>query len=203
MSWKIRHQGSPRTVEGLTAQQVLNGMAEGGWEPTDEVMGPNDSAWVPLELHPLFAEAAENIEPPPPRHYDDETHLDMNALIDVCLVLLIFFILTASYTALQSRLDSPDLDPNKLKEAKITEKEVEQTTVKVGVTLEDGKPVYRVEDRVTEEKNLASEISRYAGKKGVTILFLEVDPRVPHGVTVGIQDKAAGIGIKKVIRPFS
>ena len=111
MTWKVRHQGSPRPVEGLTPQQVAEGLNEGLWETTDEVMGPNDTSWVPLENHPQFAEIAAEIEPPPPHTYDDETHLDFTALIDVTLVLLIFYILTASYAALASRLDSPDLQP--------------------------------------------------------------------------------------------
>src|SRR5262245_36557998 len=96
MSWKIRHEGSPRHLDGLTLAQVAEGMRDGQWGPTDEVMGPHDTAWVAIEAHPDLAELAASLEAPAPAH-PDETHLDMNALIDVCLVLLIFFMLTTSY----------------------------------------------------------------------------------------------------------
>src|SRR5713101_5012228 len=114
MSWKIRHEGSPRALEGLTLTQVVEGLQDGLWEVTDEVMGPQDEQWVAIESHPQLAEVALDLEPPP-RHQEDETRLDMNPLIDVALVLLIFFILTTSYAALQKVLDMPGMSDTKLK----------------------------------------------------------------------------------------
>ena len=46
MSWKIRHEGSPRSIEGLSLQAVVDGLQDGLWEPTDEVMGPQDPQWT-------------------------------------------------------------------------------------------------------------------------------------------------------------
>ena len=48
MSWKIRHEGSPDAVEGLSLAEVVEGLQDGRWEPTDEVMGPEDAEWVPI-----------------------------------------------------------------------------------------------------------------------------------------------------------
>jgi hypothetical protein len=109
MSWKVRHQGSPESTGDLTLAQVTEGLLDGHWEPTDEVQGPQDATWVPLEVHPQFAEVAAELEPPPPRVYDDETRLDMTPLIDVCLVLLIFFILTTTYANLQKIIEAANL----------------------------------------------------------------------------------------------
>ena len=53
MTWKIRHEGSPRSVEGLSAAQVVEGLQDGQWETTDEVMGPQDRNWVAIESHPV------------------------------------------------------------------------------------------------------------------------------------------------------
>jgi biopolymer transport protein ExbD len=200
MSWSVRHEGSPQAVEGLTAQQVLEGMADGLWESTDEVKGPTDTNWLALETHPTFTEAAAEIEPRPPHHYDDETSLDMNALIDVCLVLLIFFILTTSYAALQSQLDSPDVTTDEKAQRVVTEKEVTETMVKVVVRMEGGKPVIRVEDKVVEPGRLTAELLKQGGGSRRRDLLLDVDPKVPHGVTVAIQDAAKGAGMTKVSR---
>ena len=108
MSWKVRHEGSPQHIDVATPQEVMQGLVDGQWEPTDEVRGPQDANWVALENHPLFAKAAAEIVPLPKMH-EDESKLDMNALIDVCLVLLIFFILTTSYAQLQARIDHPSV----------------------------------------------------------------------------------------------
>src|SRR5438128_383725 len=114
MNWSIRHQGSPRSIDGLSTEKVVEGLQDGLWEPTDEIKGDQEGDWVALENHPQFAELASELEPLPAPAHDDETRLDMNPLIDVCLVLLIFFILTTSYGALQKTLAMPDVSSQRL-----------------------------------------------------------------------------------------
>jgi biopolymer transport protein ExbD len=104
MAWQVRHQGSPRVVGNLTPQQIVDGLRDGLWEPTDEVQGPGETRWRAIEAHPQFAEIALDLEPPRAGHRPEATSLDMNALIDVCLVLLIFFILTTSYANLVQKV---------------------------------------------------------------------------------------------------
>src|SRR5262249_2852599 len=103
MSWQVRHQGSPEALQVATPEEILEGLRDGLWEPTDEAKGPNDANWVTIEEHPQFADAAAELEAPP-RHREDETRLDMTALIDVCLVLLIFFMMTATYAVAMQKV---------------------------------------------------------------------------------------------------
>ncbi|HTU22759.1 MAG TPA: biopolymer transporter ExbD [Gemmataceae bacterium] len=196
--WKVRHEGSPTALSDLTLAQVAEGLADGRWEPTDEVMGPNEKTWVPIESHPQLADIAAELEPPPPRHYDDETRLDMNALIDVCLVLLIFFILTTSYAVIQKQLEAPGVSADKVGPPVITKEKVEQQMVSVTVRMENGKPVIKVEDRVVEPNNLQSELRQRVKASGKTQLFLDIDDDVPHSVMVAVQDAAKGAGMEKI-----
>ena len=198
MTWKVRHQGSPQSVEGLTLAQVVEGLQDGLWEPTDEVMGPGESEWVAIENHPQLAEVAADIEPPPPREYDDETRLDMNPLIDVCLVLLVFFILTTSYAVLQNRLKAADVSPDKVGTPVLTEKEVKQQMIHVTVKMADGQPVFRVEDKVVDEDHLVSELRSYVRQTSHTDLLLEHDGEVPHGAVVAVMDAAKGAGMNRI-----
>src|SRR5947209_15670764 len=134
MTWQIRHEGSPQARGGLTLQQIIEGLRDGAWEPTDEVMGPGDRAWMAIENHPQLADVAADLEPPPPRVHDDETHLDMNALIDVCLVLLIFFMLTTSYvTAVQKVVTLPTTSPEKGKSGvkMVSARQVKEAMIRV------------------------------------------------------------------------
>jgi biopolymer transport protein ExbD len=97
MTWRFRREGSAQEAAILTTGQLIAGLYEGKIEPTDEVRGSENAAWQPIENQPEFAEICEEIEPPLPSVHDEPTSLDMNPLIDVCLVLLVFFILTTSY----------------------------------------------------------------------------------------------------------
>jgi biopolymer transport protein ExbD len=193
-TWKIRHEGSPRSVDNLTLAQVLEGMQDGLWEATDEVMGPGESAWVAIENHPQLAEVALDMEPPPARTYDDETRLDMNALIDVCLVLLIFFMLITSYSILQKRLEQPQItsdDATKLPVVKASQ--IKEQMLYVKVTLKpDKEPEIRLENKVISLDSLMSEFSRASAGTSKTELLLDADYDVPHGVIVAIQDAARG-----------
>lgn len=197
--WKVRHQGSPTAMSDLTLAQVVDGLVEGRWEPTDEVMGPNDTAWVPIETHPQLADIAAELEPPPPRHYDDETRLDMNALIDVCLVLLIFFILTTSYAVMQKRLEAPGVSADKVKGPPvITKAKIEQQMVFVTVRMEEGKPVIRIEKQVVELTRLEYELYQYRRATKKTQLLLDVDYDVPQSILVAVLDAAKGADLERV-----
>jgi biopolymer transport protein ExbD len=99
-------------------------------------------------------------------------------------------------------MDAPDLSMDKPGSLVITEKDVDNQMIRVTVKMEGDKPVIRIEDKVADPdpKKLAVELSRYVRSKGHTILLLEVEPKVPHGVTVSIQDAAKGAGMKRVFR---
>ena len=160
MAWKVRHEGSPQSIDGLDLPKILQGIEDGQWEPTDEVQGPDESQWVAIENHPQLAAAVADFEPPPPKVYDDETRLDMNALIDVTLVLLIFFILTATYSVLLKRLDLPPVSTEPVGKAVVT-KEIRDTSILVEVKKgADGKAIYLVEDKEVPADSLASELRR-------------------------------------------
>jgi biopolymer transport protein ExbD len=198
MSWKIRHEGSPKSIEGLTLEEVAEGLQEGQWEPTDEVMGPNDTQWVALENHPQLEEIAADVEPPPKADHDDETRLDMNPLIDVCLVLLIFFILTTSYAALQQLLDTPSHSDEQAQEVRVTREQAEKVMIQVKVTMENGKPVIRVEGQEVPKDRLLGTLRSYSSRTRKHQLLLEHDREVPHGVLVAIQDAAKGADFEQV-----
>jgi biopolymer transport protein ExbD len=194
-AWKLRHEGSPRSVDGLSVPQILEGLQDGRWEPTDEVMGPHDKAWAAIENHPQFAEVAADLEPPPPRFHDDESNLDMNPLIDVCLVLLIFFILTTTYAILQKRLDAPNATTNNPGPVTITDKDVEQQMIKVSIEMSGGQPVIKVEDKAVPAARLESELTAFVRSSHKTKMLLDYQADVPQGAVVEVLDAARGAGM--------
>src|SRR5438105_7551005 len=192
-------------MEGLTAAQVVEGLQDGLWETTDEVMGPHDEQWREIENHPQFEEVAAEIEPPEPRHHEDETRLDMNPLIDVCLVLLIFFILTTSYAALQQVLQMPGTSQKKLEGPLVrTPEALAEFTIKVTARIQNGKPVISVEGEVIDPDNLMATLKRYWKATRKTELLLDASDDVDWGTLIAIQDAALGAKLQRVhyqVRP--
>lgn len=197
MSWKIRRHGAVQLVEGLTLAQVVEGLHDGYWDPVDEVMGPQDQEWVRIEDHPQLEDVA--VELGPISHLsEDEARLDMNAMIDVTQVLLVFFILTVTYSAQQMILESPDMTIKGPGAIRVTPQQVEEKMIHVEVRQENDKPVFRIEKEEVDRERLFPVLKRFAGQTNKTELLLEHDFDAPHGAVVAVQDAAKGAGILKV-----
>ncbi len=199
MTWQVRHEGSPHSVT-LSLDELRQGLIDGQWEPTDEVLGPGETEWVALESHPQLEELAESLEPPPIKHYGEETHIDMTALIDVCLVLLVFFILTTTVAALQHRIQAPSVEEKgkTVGVLKVTKEQVQETMIHVTAKMEGGSPVVLVEGKPVDLDNLASELRRIKGASKKTRLLLEHDDKVAHEFVVRIIDAATTARLEDV-----
>jgi hypothetical protein len=69
--WLVRTAGDPTPRPVAAPAAVLEGLREGDWDTTDEVRGPGERMWVPIEEHPAFADAVAEMGPPPPEPVDD------------------------------------------------------------------------------------------------------------------------------------
>ena len=195
-TWKVRHEGSPHVRSGLSLTQVLENLEEGEWGPTDEVRGPDDADWKQFEDHPVFADAVAFEPLPAPEQ--DETHVDMTPLIDVTMVLLVFFILLFTYSVLEKRLDAPSAG-GRDGPAVITKADVQNQMIKVSANRENNKTVFRIEDKEVPRERLEAELAGYVRQTKHTTLLLDAAPDVPHGDTVYIEDKAKGAGLERVL----
>jgi biopolymer transport protein ExbD len=196
--WNVRHEGSTRSFDGLTSEEVLDGVREELWGPTDEIMGPGDTDWQQLEHHPVFAQAMADYDPAPPPPHPDETKLDMNPLIDVALVLLIFFILTTTYQELRKEFKPPDVEQDDKKG--ITASELKKSTIGVTAKVENGETVIRVEGEVVSVGDLESKLKQLRGSTGHDKLAMEIEPQVLWKTMIAIQDAASGAKFEEIIR---
>lgn len=211
MIFQVRHTGSPQVVQGLSLEQVADGLRDDAWEPTDEVRGSGEANWTPIENHPLFADLAMELEAPEPRHRDDATHLDFNALIDVCLVLLIFFILTTTYAVtVQKVVPLPGVKYDEKTKAKVIRMEdVKKRMIRLEAFLDsNGKPVLRVENQPVlafsangqsiDKDKLHDALRPYTrGDDRRTELLLDARG-ISWGTVIAIQDAARRAGIRDI-----
>jgi biopolymer transport protein ExbD len=203
MSWTLRHQGSPQQVPNLTLAQIVEGLQDGSCDITDEVIGPGETQWHPIEDHPKLAELVEEMKSPPSVHEAD-SGLDLNALIDVCLVLLIFFILTTSYEILEKVLQMPKSrtdDPSGVKV--VAQEQVDNFMIKVRTRQEAGKTQIWVENDAVAEGELQGVLSKLARQSQKTEMLLDA-AGVDYGTVIKIIDAAGGAKIEHVhflVRP--
>ncbi len=149
MSWQLCHEGSPKVVKGLSFARIVEGLRDGQWDVADEVLAPGDKAWRAIESHPHFAELMEEWEAPPPRRHEEPTSLDLNAMIDVCLVLLIFFILTTTYQNLvQKVVPLPLVKGDGTNAKRVRIEDVKSKMIRVQAQLDkSGNPAVRVDNQ--------------------------------------------------------
>lgn len=202
-AWLVRQEGSPTVVSVSSATEVLSGLRDGNWLPTDEVKGPADTQWRAIELHPTFEEAAAELEPPPPA-VEDETSLDMNPLIDVCLVLLIFFILTITYASLERAIEIPEDNPDdKGPTEKVDIKPIRDQLFVLTARMDGDKVVVRLEKNEVPIDQLAQKMKELMESTGRRMMVIDIDKDVPWGVETAIVDAAKGNGVRPPIMSVS
>jgi biopolymer transport protein ExbD len=157
--WLVRPEGSPQAIQLSSVEQVLAGIREGHWLPSDEVKGPGEDQWRSIDTHPQLADSVVEWLTPP-RVQEDETHLDMNPLIDVCLVLLIFFILTITYASLERAIDVPPLNPDQKGPTQINYKDIKDQVFVVTARMDGDRPVVRIEKQEVPISQIAQEMKR-------------------------------------------
>ncbi len=199
-TWFVRLPGEPEPRKLETPHAVLEGVRDGDWEPGDEVRGPGDGIWRPIEEHPAFADAIAEMGPPPPMP-EDETKLDMNPLIDVALVLLIFFILTAAYTTLRRTIEIPPPE-SEGGAPKIQKEEIVDRTFNVKVDMDgDERPIITINDRSIVYEKLDQELKETVKSTGRKEMILKATDKVIWDVIVRIQGAANEAGVNAIYMP--
>jgi biopolymer transport protein ExbD len=203
-AWQVRQEGATEVYELPTEADVITALRDGHFVATDEVKGPGEELWQPLETHPAFAETAQELEPPPPEVKDDTT-LDMNPLIDVCLVLLIFFILTITYATLERALDVPDDNaPDKgTKSLNVKDVNVKDRIFIVSAKMDGERPVIKMGVpgalKDVAPDRIFTEMESLINSTGRREMVLDIDKDLPWGVETSILDAAKGNKIHNII----
>jgi biopolymer transport protein ExbD len=196
-TWQVRPEGSETPIALASSADVLSGLRDGIWRPTDDVRGPNDAGWTTIESHPAFEEAAEELEPPPAE--SDDSHLDMNPLIDVCLVLLIFFILTITYSSLERAIDVPEVTPDGATTKPMHINDIKDRIFRVTAKMDLENLVLLIEKEPVKLDELEDRMKRIIDKTGRKEMLLDIDGDVPWGTQTAILDAAKGNGVHKIL----
>ncbi len=200
MSWRLRHEGSPQPIgQPLSTEQIVEGMKDGVYATSDEVKGPADTKWTRLEAHPHFAEVAEVVQAidEEVHHEVDDNNIDMNPLIDVCLVLLVFFILATTMSVMEKVMSLPSNKQSNSKPRQLTEEQAKKY-IMVKVEKKGSETIYKVNEYAATEDKLVRELERLVSE-GKSELILEIAPGVDFGSYTVVVDKAREARIDKIL----
>jgi biopolymer transport protein ExbD len=180
---------------------ILVGLRDGNWHPYDEVKGPTDSNWQPIEKHPIFAQVSLDVEEQKPPEVDD-SNLDMNPLIDVCLVLLIFFILTITYATLERSIDVPEDNPDQKGPSVVDVKDIKDKIFIVTAKMDGDRVVVRIEKEEVPIGEIFGKMKQVISSTGRKQMVLDIDKDVPWGVETAILDAAKGNSVHEIMNNY-
>ena len=124
------------------------------------------------------------INVPRRRTYDTLHDINVTNLVDVVLVLLIIFMISAPM--LQSGIDI------NLPRAKATQEDLGEGVV---VTITKEQKIY-IDERVTNLDRFESILSDATRKKNSRSVYLRADKEIPYGLIVDVIGKIKGLGIQ-------
>jgi biopolymer transport protein ExbD len=188
----------PNTVyRGVPYTVVCDWIQEGRLLGRDCVRTPGAPAWEYLDAHPLFTpyfggnglptaqDAAEALEPieidfgpkKPPEEEDDE--VDMIPLIDISMVLLVFFMMTAQNLMTQAPFKIPTVQMSEIADQK------GNVVISVRVDPDDPekrKIVYHFKENITDkftEQEVLDKVKAEKAERGTNLkILLQVETTI-------------------------
>ena len=169
------------------------GSSKASPKPRAQVRPPKPVAAAAPPVRPVLDDEDEDDMPLrlSPRQEDDE--LDLTSMVDVTFLLLLFFMLTASYN-LQASIDRPLPD---------TDEEVsppsQQDPSEIYIIVRvDGDNIITVDEEEAEPADLQAAIQRAFEESGKNEVLIVQHDDSWHEFTVRIHDAATAVGIQAI-----
>lgn len=128
----------------------------------------------------------------------DDSGMDMTPMVDVTFLLLIFFMITASFS-LQKSMETAPPEPDEEGAAQsVTMEDLEEESVVVEIDAENN---LRVDDvPVSGTGELAVVLADKIGNEGKTELLIEAHPNSRHGLVVAVTDAGIEVQMQRIRR---
>ncbi|HAT49437.1 MAG: biopolymer transporter ExbD [Nitrospirae bacterium] len=123
------------------------------------------------------------------RRVDRSLSLDITPLVDVVFLLLIFFMVTTSFSSQQLM----DINAPMARTGKVAEGELERTHITV-----DKKGNYAIDGESVEPSVFRQRLLRVTGGQSERLIAVEADQATPHGAVVFALDEARLTGAKRL-----
>ena len=177
----------------IAASESVTEEPESGCDPAER---PGDSP--PLQLA-CFSEDAdeEELEFELRQASTDFEELDMTPMVDVTFLLLIFFMVTASFS-IQKSIEVPPPDPDKQGAAQTVQplEELEENSILIEIDEENR--FFVESDPVNDPRDLPTILAEVRSKDSKNEVVVSVDERTHHEAVVTAIDAAQEVGMQRI-----
>ncbi|QDT35077.1 biopolymer transporter ExbD [Thalassoglobus polymorphus] len=128
----------------------------------------------------------------------EESGLDMTPMVDVTFLLLIFFMITASFSMQKSQPATPPEPDEEGVSQSVTMEDLEEESVVVELDEEN---TIRVDDvPVSGIGELTDVLAAKIGNEGKTEMLIEAHPNAKHGLVVAVTDAGIEVQMQRIRR---
>ena len=131
------------------------------------------------------------------RRTTDEEELDLTSMVDVVFQLLIFFMVTASFT-LQKSIPSPATDPEKKGAAPSVQPLDELQDTAIVVRIDEANTVTIDDDPINDLSNLADQFSDRMRREQKTDLIIAPSIKTLHRTVITVIDAVNAAGVQRI-----
>lgn len=108
-----------------------------------------------------------------------DTEVDLTPMLDVVFILLIFFIVTATFIK-EKGIEVLRPDPNE---------ELNRSTVAIVISVDSNNDVW-IEDRIIDERAVRANVERLRAENPESPVLIQADREADTGVVVRVMDQA-------------
>ncbi len=128
----------------------------------------------------------------------DDSGMDMTPMVDVTFLLLIFFMITASFSMQKSMETAPPEPDEEGAAQSVTMEDLEEESVVVEIDAENN---IRVDDvAVSGTGELVDVLAAKIGNEGKTEMLIEAHPNSRHGLVVAVTDAGIEVQMQRIRR---
>jgi biopolymer transport protein ExbD len=155
---------------------------------------------IQSSTQPEVADNSAADEPPEFRlrrarsEFDD---LDMTPMVDVVFLLLIFFMVTASFS-LQKSIEVPSPDPDRQGATQSIQSLNDLQDTSIIVEVDDKNVIFVDEERIADPDRLADTFRDKMRLEQKTELVISPDPTARHRTVISVIDAANEVGMQKI-----
>ena len=195
-TWDVFDSRSDSVRRGLDDDAIHSGLADGTIRDDDFARPSEGGRYLRLHDIPELAHVVPGAGRRSARRRTALTGIDLTPMVDVVFLLLLFFMLTATYSA-QSTIEvpRPDQSDKGAQQAPQTLEELSDKYVIVQIGRDDS---ILVDDVPTTPEQLDEAIRSARRDRGRNELILSADPDAHHETVVLVLDAANVAGMQRI-----
>jgi len=194
--FEIHEAATGARHEGREEEWIIASLDGGALSGEDYVRREGETRWRKIASIRRLASHAPAPEPILRRTPEPAEVMDLTPLVDVTFLLLLFFMLTASFT-IQKTIEAPqpESDERRTAQALVRLEDLKRENVIVRI---DADNAISVDEEETPVASVAAALRQRLRSTGKTQLVIKADDEALHEAVVAVIDAANEVGMQRI-----